>query len=349
MTRFCAAGSGTSPLRVAKPSGATSGGVLLNTITIDHTSALPPWVQIKDQIKLAYCLGGLNQGDILPSIRSLAEQLGVGEAIVRRVYHELTLSGFLSAEPRKHLMVTDSLSKPEHVEALAKECSDECDRLVEWARARHVSATSLARLFLRRAMERAQRQPAYAYVDLGRRAAEGFAEVISNTWEIPVQAMTIEALVNLPARELEAYSGILVSHFRYEPIVEALQGRTASIFPIRVRLHPRTIGKIKHRAAGSTVLLVLAPDDALRVGQQLRSYLTAELGEDVGIEIKSLDDIPDLVAEAGSRKYRLLIVSWHVWDELPQEARELPNVIASENEIIMESLERARVAAGILV
>ena len=55
-------------------------------------------------------------------------------------------------------MVTDTLSKPEHVEALAQECSDECDRLVEWARERHVSPTSLARLFLRRATESAPHQ-----------------------------------------------------------------------------------------------------------------------------------------------------------------------------------------------
>lgn len=323
--------------------------VALKTITIDRTSALPPWVQIKDQIKLAYCLGRLNQGDILPSIRALAEQVDVGEAIVRRVYQELTQSGFLSAEPRKHLMVTDSLTKPEHVEALARECSDECDRLVEWARERHVSPTSLARLFLRRAMESAQRRPAYAYVDLGRRAADAFAEVISNTWEIPVEALTIRELVELPASELEAYAGILVSHFRHEPLLTALEGRTASIFPIRVKLHPRTIRKIKRRAAGSSVLLVLAPDDATRVGHELRTYLASEFGDNVGIDLASINDISDLAAEAGNGKYRLLIVSWHIWDELSEEARNLPNVVASENEIIMESLERARVAAGILV
>jgi DNA-binding transcriptional regulator YhcF (GntR family) len=321
----------------------------LKTITIDRTSSLPPWVQIKDQIKLAYCLGRLNEGDILPSIRALAVQLDVGEAIVRRVYQELTQSGFLSAEPRKHLMVTDTLTRPEHVEALTRECSDECDRLVEWARARHVSPTSLARLFLRQAMESTRRRPAYAYVDLGRRAADAFSEVISTAWEVPVKAMTFDDVVGLSNEELAAYAGIMVNYFRHEPLLKALDGRTAAIFPIRVRLHAQTIRKIKRQASGSSVLLVLAPEDAARVGQELRSYLASELGDDVRIQIASIDDIPDLAAAASDGEYGLLVVSWHIWDDIPEEARRLDNVVSSENEIIMESLERTRTAVGILV
>ncbi len=321
----------------------------MKSITIDRTSALPPWVQIKDQIKLAYCLGRLNEGDILPSIRALAEQLDIGEAIVRRVYQELTQSGFLSAEPRKHLMVTDTLTKPEHIEALARECSDECDRLVKWARERHVSPTSLARLFLRQAMESARCRPAYAYVDLGRRAAEAFADVISSTWEVPVKAMTISEIRQLSSEVVEGYAGILVNHFRHEPLLEALEGRPAAIFPIRVKLHPRTIQKIQREVDGSTVVLVLAPDDAARVGQELRSYLASELGDDMNIQITSIDDIPDLAAEASNGENGLWVVSWHIWDDIPETARRLANVVSSENEIIMESLERARIAAGILV
>lgn len=321
----------------------------MRAIRIDRTSSLPPWVQIKDQIKLAYCLGGLNEGDVLPSIRSLAEQLGVGEAIVRRVYQELTASGFLSAEPRKHLMVTDTLKKPEHVESLTQECADECDRLVEWARGRRVSPTSLARLFLQRATESARRRPAYTYVDLGRRAAEAFAEVISNAWEVPVKAMTLDELVKLPVEDIEAYAGILVNHFREGPLLEALNGCAASVFPIRVKLHPRTIRKIRRHAAGTSVLLVLAPTDAARVGPQLRGYVEGEFGDDVKVELLSLDDIGDLAAEAENGHFRLVVVSWHIWDEIPEKARRLSNVVRAENEIMMESLERARVAAGILV
>ena len=48
----------------------------MKTITIDRTNPLPTWVQIKDQIKILYSLGRLNEGDVLPSIRALAVQVG---------------------------------------------------------------------------------------------------------------------------------------------------------------------------------------------------------------------------------------------------------------------------------
>jgi len=62
----------------------------LKSLLVDRASSLPPWIQIKEQIKVAYTVGRLQGGDLLPSIRALAKQLGVGEAVVRRAYRELT-------------------------------------------------------------------------------------------------------------------------------------------------------------------------------------------------------------------------------------------------------------------
>lgn len=324
-------------------------GALLKTITIDRTSPLPSWVQIKDQLKLAYSLGRLNEGDVLPSIRALAEQLDVGEAIVRRAYQELTQSGFLSAEPRKHLMVSDTLTKPEHVESLAQECSEKCERLVAWAREHRVSPISLARLFLRHAIESEREKPAYLYVDLSRFTASRFSEMISTTWEVPVAGMTLDEVAQLSEDELAGYVGILVNYYRHERLLAALNGRTASIFPIRVKLHPRLIRKIRRQAAGSNVLLVLPAEDAARVGKETLDYLEKEVGDNVRLEAASVNEIADLAAEAESGRYRLVMVSRHIWDDIPEKARRLANVIPNENALVMESLERARLAAGVLV
>ncbi len=204
----------------------------MKTISIDRTGSLPPWVQIKEQLKLAYSVGRLNEGDVLPSIRALADQLGVGDAIVRRAYHDLTQSGFLSAEPRKHLMVTDTLTKPGHVEALAQECTGECDRLIGWARSRGVSSISLARLFLRQAIHNEQKRPAYVYVDLSKISAQRFAELISKTWELPVAAMTIDEVARLSGDELASFAGILVNYFRHDRLLATLVGRTTGIFRV---------------------------------------------------------------------------------------------------------------------
>jgi len=321
----------------------------LKAISIDRTSALPPWVQIKEQIKLAYCMGNLNQGDVLPSIRAFAEQLDIGEAIVRRAYQELTQTGFLSAEPRKHLMVTDSLAKPGHVEALTRSCTDECDRLIEWARENGVSPISLARLFLRRAMENEREKPAYAYVDLSKGAAESFSREISKAWEVPVAAYTIREIAALPAAELAGFAGILVNYFRHERLLGALGERDAHVFPVRVKLHERVVRKIRRQGAGSAVLLVLPAEDAARIGAATLSHIEKEVGDDIRVRASSVDDIPDLADEVESGRYRLAVVSRHIWDEIPERARRLANVVPNENQLVMESLERIRVAAGILV
>ncbi len=321
----------------------------MKTITIDRTGSLPLWVQIKEQLKLAYSVGRLNEGDVLPSIRALADQLGVGDAIVRRAYQELTQSGFLSAEPRKHLMVTDTLTKPGHVEALAQDCTVECDRLIDWARSRGVSSISLARLFLRQAIQNEQKRPAYVYVDLSKISAQRFAELISKTWELPVAAMTIDEIARLSDDEIASFAGILVNYFRHDRLLATLDGRTTGIFPVRMKLHPRIIRKIRRQAAGSSVLLVLPRDDAARVGEVTLAYLEEEVGDNVRLETAAVDDISDLAAEAQSGRHRLIIVSRHLWDDIPEKTRCLGNVIPNENALVMESLEKARIASGVLV
>lgn len=321
----------------------------VKALTVDRSNSLPPWVQIKDQLKLAYSLGRLKEGDVLPSIRALAEQLGIGEAIVRRAYQELTQSGFLSAEPRKHLMVTDSLAKPEHVEALAQKCSVECDTIVQWARENGVSPISLARLLQRRAIEEENERPSYVYVDLSRPSAEKFAEQISRTWEVPVAAKTIDEMAALTDDELSSYAGILVNYIRHERLLIAIDGRASAVFPVRMKMHPRIARKLQRQPAGSKVLLVLPVLDAALVQEATLSYIAKELGAKVTIDAMTIADIPDLAAEAESGNYRLIIVSRHIWADIPERARRQPNVIAHENAMVMESLERARIAAGVLV
>ena len=114
-------------------------------------------------------------------------------------------------------------------------------------------------------------------------------------------------------------------------------------------MHPRLIRKIRRQAAGSSALLVLPRDDAARVGEATLAYLEEEVGDNVRLETAALDDIPDLAAEAQSGRYRLIIVSRHLWDDIPEKARRLANVISNENALVMESLEKARIASGVLV
>jgi GntR family transcriptional regulator len=319
-------------------------------IVVGLNSSVPPWVQIKEHLKLAYAVGQLREGDVLPSIRSLARELDVGDAIVRRAYEELTELGFLSAQPRRHLMVSDTLSKTDDIEELALEVTKECDRMVEWAHENGLSAVSMARIFQRRATEIEQSQPTYLYVDGSQEIAEGFAEVIAQAWEIPVRGIGVEEAGRLPRAELDSFTAILVNAYRHPRLLELFGPAKpdTTVLPIRVRLHRRLIRKIRRLPAGSSVLFVLQDGDA-NVGRAVVDYVRGQVGDKVKIRSVSLGDVPDLADEAEKGDYRLVVVSAHLWNVIPEKARRLPCVVPNENELLMESLEKARVRAGALV
>lgn len=67
-------------------------------ILISNTSELPLYQQIKDQLKGAIFAGDIVEGDALPSIRILANDLKVSVLTIRRVYDELESEGFVISQ-----------------------------------------------------------------------------------------------------------------------------------------------------------------------------------------------------------------------------------------------------------
>ena len=65
-------------------------------IIVSNASNLPLYQQIEEQIKEAIFVGELKDGDPLPSIRNLANDLQVSVLTIRRVYDELENEGFLA-------------------------------------------------------------------------------------------------------------------------------------------------------------------------------------------------------------------------------------------------------------
>ncbi len=63
--------------------------------SIDFSSHVPVYKQIKEKIKALISTGTLKKGDFVPSIRSLADHLGVNMNTVARAYRELTLEGVI--------------------------------------------------------------------------------------------------------------------------------------------------------------------------------------------------------------------------------------------------------------
>lgn len=70
-------------------------------IIISNVSDKPLYEQIKEQIKNAIISGELKEGEALPSIRGLANDLHVSVLTTRRVYDELEAEGFVITKAGK--------------------------------------------------------------------------------------------------------------------------------------------------------------------------------------------------------------------------------------------------------
>lgn len=64
-------------------------------IIISNTSEIPIYQQLKNQIKEAILTGEIQDGELLPSIRNLANESRVSVLTTRRAYDELEQEGYI--------------------------------------------------------------------------------------------------------------------------------------------------------------------------------------------------------------------------------------------------------------
>ncbi|MCR1973707.1 GntR family transcriptional regulator [Clostridium sporogenes] len=74
-------------------------------ILISNASEQPIYEQILYQIKAAIIQGELKEGEILPSIRNLAKEVGVSVITTKRAYEELEKEGFVETVKGKGTFV----------------------------------------------------------------------------------------------------------------------------------------------------------------------------------------------------------------------------------------------------
>lgn len=71
------------------------------TIIISNSSEVPIYEQITNQIKNNIFNGQLNEGEALPSIRNLANELRISVTTTKKAYENLELDGFIQTVPGK--------------------------------------------------------------------------------------------------------------------------------------------------------------------------------------------------------------------------------------------------------
>ena len=115
-------------------------------IIITNSSGLPIFEQIENSIKEAIFSNELKEGDMLPSVRSLANDLKISFLTVKRAYDELEKSGFIKTVQGKGSYVAPKnldLIKEEKL----KEIQNYIEKIYEISKLSNISEEEVKELF----------------------------------------------------------------------------------------------------------------------------------------------------------------------------------------------------------
>lgn len=76
-------------------------------VILDNESDIPIYEQIKDEIRRQIFNGNLTEGEMLPSIRTLARELKIGIITAKHAYDDLCAEGFLYPVQGKGIFVAE--------------------------------------------------------------------------------------------------------------------------------------------------------------------------------------------------------------------------------------------------
>ncbi|MGW9403287.1 GntR family transcriptional regulator [Arthrobacter sp. NPDC055585] len=109
-------------------------------IRVDLASPVPPYEQIRSQVSSLASAGVLAPGDRLPTIRTLAADLGVAPGTVARAYKELEAEGTVTALRRRGTVIAQRSFPPaEHTGSVPAEVDAAVGQLAAAARRHRLS------------------------------------------------------------------------------------------------------------------------------------------------------------------------------------------------------------------
>nr|XP_061812123.1 uncharacterized HTH-type transcriptional regulator YhcF-like [Nerophis lumbriciformis] len=115
-------------------------------VEIDRSSGIPIYIQLEEQIRLRIRRGQLLPGTALPTVRSLAVELGINANTVARVYRDLQREGLLRLERGVGTFVTEASAEQAVEPGRLDEIANAARRLVELGRSAGLRPAELARL-----------------------------------------------------------------------------------------------------------------------------------------------------------------------------------------------------------
>ena len=90
-------------------------------IEIDFNSSEALYIQLRNQIIMGIATSTIREGDTLPSVRQLAENIGINMHPVNKAYSVLKQEGFLQLDRRKGAVIAIDVNKLQAVEEMREQ------------------------------------------------------------------------------------------------------------------------------------------------------------------------------------------------------------------------------------
>lgn len=110
--------------------------------SIDFSSHVPVYKQIVEKIMVKVAQGELKKGDFLPSVRKLAEDIGVNFNTVSRAYKELSTMGIIEIQRGEGYIL-----KTENLKDFNKQVLSEVKQIIKKALNAGVSPEEIVKVF----------------------------------------------------------------------------------------------------------------------------------------------------------------------------------------------------------
>lgn len=88
---------------------------------IDFNSEEALYIQLRNQIILGIATNRFHEGDVLPSVRQLADAVGINMHTVNKAYTVLKQEGFVKVDRRRGAVIAVDAQKKQAVEEIRRE------------------------------------------------------------------------------------------------------------------------------------------------------------------------------------------------------------------------------------
>lgn len=184
---------------------------------IDRALPVPLRTQLQGLIEYGIACGELAPGETLPSVRDLAEKIGVAPMTVSQVYADLKAAGLIDTRPGSGTFVSDGLHARLQGRADASGLYRHVDQLIEESRELGIRSAELVSLISARIFYRDSIGPRLRVVMIGifQDATASYARFIAARLgrDVTVEALTVSAIEREPAARARANSADLAITF----------------------------------------------------------------------------------------------------------------------------------------